>query len=162
MFARFHGRSERIRTSVCSAKNIVAYAARTEPSLFARCFSPAASRFICHRQRSSTQLLVPNWFGAARSRKFKALLSIIKNGKDESPYRFYGRSERIRTSGLLVPNQALYQAEPHPEICYLKSISQTKFFVKRSIQICDNCSFFFRHGTDNHTIRSYNAFFRRN
>ena len=26
----------------------------------------------------------------------------------------YGRSERIRTSGLLVPNQALYQAEPHP------------------------------------------------
>ena len=29
--------------------------------------------------------------------------------------QFYGRSERIRTSGLLVPNQALYQTEPHPE-----------------------------------------------
>ena len=27
----------------------------------------------------------------------------------------FGRSERIWTSGLLVPNQALYQTEPHPE-----------------------------------------------
>ena len=27
-----------------------------------------------------------------------------------------GRGERIRTSGLLVPNQALYQAEPRPEL----------------------------------------------
>ncbi len=26
-----------------------------------------------------------------------------------------GRGERIRTSGLLVPNQALYQAEPRPD-----------------------------------------------
>ena len=26
------------------------------------------------------------------------------------------RGERIRTSGLFVPNEALYQAEPHPEI----------------------------------------------
>ena len=26
----------------------------------------------------------------------------------------YGRSDWIRTSGLLVPNQALYQTEPHP------------------------------------------------
>ena len=26
-----------------------------------------------------------------------------------------GRGERIRTSGLLDPNQALYQAEPRPE-----------------------------------------------
>ena len=30
--------------------------------------------------------------------------------------RWIGRGERIRTSGLLVPNQALYQAEPRPEI----------------------------------------------
>jgi integrase len=29
-----------------------------------------------------------------------------------------GRGERIRTSGLLVPNQALYQAEPRPELFY--------------------------------------------
>ena len=27
---------------------------------------------------------------------------------------FFGRGERIRTSGLCVPNAALYQAEPHP------------------------------------------------
>lgn len=26
-----------------------------------------------------------------------------------------GRDERIRTSDLLVPNEALYQAEPHPD-----------------------------------------------
>jgi hypothetical protein len=29
--------------------------------------------------------------------------------------RYFGRGERIRTSGLLDPNQALYQAEPRPE-----------------------------------------------
>ena len=29
---------------------------------------------------------------------------------------FSGRSEVIRTPDLLVPNQALYQAEPHPDI----------------------------------------------
>ena len=29
--------------------------------------------------------------------------------------RGFGRGERIRTSGLLVPNQALYQAEPRPD-----------------------------------------------
>ena len=31
------------------------------------------------------------------------------------PRNFYGRSDWIRTSGLLVPNQALYQTEPHPD-----------------------------------------------
>ena len=29
--------------------------------------------------------------------------------------RWDGRGEWIRTTGLLVPNQALYQAEPRPE-----------------------------------------------
>jgi hypothetical protein len=28
-----------------------------------------------------------------------------------------GRGERIRTSGLYVPNVALYQAKLHPEFC---------------------------------------------
>ena len=28
---------------------------------------------------------------------------------------FFGRGERIRTSGLYVPNVALYQAKLHPE-----------------------------------------------
>ena len=35
-------------------------------------------------------------------------LQVLKTG------RINGRGERIRTSGLLVPNQALYQAEPRP------------------------------------------------
>ena len=30
--------------------------------------------------------------------------------------RINGRGEWIRTTGLLVPNQALYQAEPRPEL----------------------------------------------
>ena len=31
---------------------------------------------------------------------------------------FYsGRGDRIRTCGILVPNQALYQTEPHLDIC---------------------------------------------
>ena len=33
----------------------------------------------------------------------------------EKRLRINGRGEWIRTTGLLVPNQALYQAEPRPE-----------------------------------------------
>ena len=33
-------------------------------------------------------------------------------------YDFFGRGEWIRTTGLLVPNQALYQAEPRPESAF--------------------------------------------
>ena len=36
-----------------------------------------------------------------------------------------GRGERIRTSGLYVPNVALYQAKLHPDLYYLNPI-QTK------------------------------------
>jgi hypothetical protein len=32
-----------------------------------------------------------------------------------------GRGERIRTSGLCVPNAALYQAEPHPVPSFIKT-----------------------------------------
>ena len=28
---------------------------------------------------------------------------------------FYGRGDEIRTHDLFVPNEALYQAEPHPD-----------------------------------------------
>jgi hypothetical protein len=31
-----------------------------------------------------------------------------------------GRGERIRTSGLYVPNVALYQAKLHPDVCNRK------------------------------------------
>jgi hypothetical protein len=32
------------------------------------------------------------------------------------PKEMNGRGEWIRTTGLLVPNQALYQAEPRPDL----------------------------------------------
>ena len=41
-----------------------------------------------------------------------------------------GRGERIRTSGLLVPNQALYQAEPRPD----KVEELTFSIVQRGLQ----------------------------
>ena len=44
---------------------------------------------------------------------------VLKTGK------MNGRGERIRTSGLLVPNQALYQAEPRPDDLQF-SISERK------------------------------------
>lgn len=34
---------------------------------------------------------------------------------ESEPCSFFGRGERIRTSGLCVPNAALYRAEPHPD-----------------------------------------------
>jgi hypothetical protein len=45
-------------------------------------------------------------------------MTTVRFGGD--PERLYpndvkNRGERIRTSGLLVPNQALYQAEPRPD-----------------------------------------------
>ena len=33
----------------------------------------------------------------------------------------YGRGDEIRTHDLFVPNEALYQAEPHPEVLYYAS-----------------------------------------
>ncbi len=49
----------------------------------------------------------------AAGKPFAATRQRHVGGKIGGP--FYGRGERIRTSGLLVPNQALYQAEPRPE-----------------------------------------------
>ena len=49
----------------------------------------------------------------SKSSKFTYHFVHKKQGIMKCP-AFYGRSEKIRTSGLLVPNQALYQAEPHP------------------------------------------------
>ena len=45
---------------------------------------------------------------------------------------FSHRSDWIRTSGLLVPNQALYRTEPHPD--YHSSISQVLNFVNSRTQ----------------------------
>jgi hypothetical protein len=37
------------------------------------------------------------------------------------------RGERIRTSDLSVPNRALYQAEPRPEVVQESFLSQNEF-----------------------------------
>ena len=42
-------------------------------------------------------------------------------------YCYRHRSDWIRTSGLLVPNQALYRTEPHPDCLYI--ISQRRRIV---------------------------------
>jgi hypothetical protein len=34
-----------------------------------------------------------------------------------------GRGERVRTSGLYVPNVALYQAELHPDVVFDRGIA---------------------------------------
>ena len=48
----------------------------------------------------------------------KTLKQVPTNKKENTNILFFiGRSDWIRTSGLLVPNQALYLAEPHPVAC---------------------------------------------
>ena len=43
------------------------------------------------------------------------------------PLFLYGRSDKIRTCDLLVPNQALYQAEPHPVMSRRKRENRERF-----------------------------------
>ena len=56
--------------------------------------------------------------GAAASAPFSARRARprgLGNGRKGSRGRMNGRGERIRTSGLYVPNVALYQAKLHPD-----------------------------------------------
>ena len=65
-------------------------------------------------------------FASEKTYKEKALGLIediyeMKTGKEitkegELSLSFFGRSDRIRTCGLLVPNQAHYQTVPHPDL----------------------------------------------
>ena len=58
---------------------------------------------------------------------------------------FFGRSDRIRTCGLLVPNQAHYQAVPHPEMRFSKAkfiLPQPFRFVKCFLQKDTGCFIF--------------------
>ena len=72
------------------------------------------------------------WLETARGRRFKIYHSNQKTkGELIAPLWFFGRSDGIRTHGLLVPNQAHYQTVPHPDISDLDSISQMFGFVKR-------------------------------
>jgi hypothetical protein len=61
-----------------------------------------ASKLACGSISASNLIRVGKWVGC-----FSAHCSYV--------IEKIGRGERIRTSGLLVPNQALYQAEPRPD-----------------------------------------------
>jgi hypothetical protein len=41
--------------------------------------------------------------------------TVRRNAHSRIKNQIFGRGERIRTSGLYVPNVALYQAKLHPE-----------------------------------------------
>ena len=60
--------------------------------------------------------LGPESVRAQRSRRSALALWHKNRGHLLVPPCFYGRSDRIRTCGLLVPNQAHYQAVPHPDL----------------------------------------------
>ena len=63
---------------------------------------------------------------SVRLRDKTCLQSEVTNKKPTDPkgcgfcFDLNGRGERIRTSGLYVPNVALYQAKLHPEVSSLK------------------------------------------
>ena len=50
------------------------------------------------------------------------------NGSGSYPYED-GRDDRIRTCDLIVPNDALYQAEPHPDMDSI--VAMFLIFVKQ-------------------------------
>jgi hypothetical protein len=52
--------------------------------------------------------------------------------------RRIGRGERIRTSGLLVPNQALYQAEPRPENLSVAHSVSPSLFCHAAVPACSS------------------------
>ena len=66
----------------------------------------------------------------------------------------YGRSDWIRTSGLLVPNQALYQTEPHPATCF--SCTRTVYHMK--IYLSRDCRQFLHHFSFHRCIPSADVF----
>ena len=56
----------------------------------------------------------------------KTILNRTDRHSEQAISRKIGRGERIRTSGLYVPNVALYQAKLHPD-CSLQFIQSQKF-----------------------------------
>jgi hypothetical protein len=52
-----------------------------------------------------------------------------------------GRGERIRTSDLTVPNRALYQAEPRPDVFYRRSIpTDFRKLVPKASEPCNSAA----------------------
>src|SRR6266567_3169304 len=82
-----------------------------------------------------------------------------------TPGKIGGRGEWIRTTGLLVPNQALYQAEPRPEdsqynIPTRPAVVFHEFALMKNVLIeayesnCDCTVHSCRKGSDGNRIRS--------
>ena len=80
----------------------------------------------CHHYLSSLKVLAKEMQSANRQGKMKRKKFWKDAGNPETHRKtdFFGngRGERIRTSGLYVPNVALYQAKLHPEKKKRKSI----------------------------------------
>ena len=147
------GRSERIRTSGGPEKNMVASASRQVSSgcsLFFPCFDSlypttvgARLRSPCRAEPGPILSNPPFQVGFDVSYLYNIDVSLLFNKRQNAvPLDCIfvkktgfacGRSERIRTSGLLVPNQALYQTEPHPENYFTCGVYHT-FFGLSSIK----------------------------
>jgi hypothetical protein len=93
----------------CTAKILVIGAAQTGGYRMR-----ARRRAIGARGRVAGAGLAQIRTGNKKAQRVLGLMSLIH--KDNS-----GRGERIRTSGLYVPNVALYQAKLHPDLVLLDS-----------------------------------------
>ena len=56
----------------------------------------------------------------------------IKIAGRRKPICYFGRSEVIRTPDFFVPNEALYQTEPHPDINLLKLVG--RFSLRKNLR----------------------------
>ncbi len=79
-----------------------------------------------HRLRVQNDLN-QSWSNASKS------MTEMQNGRFKRPFYLgdCGRGERIRTSGLYVPNVALYLAKLHPDGGYAMNLRE-KSYVLRS------------------------------
>ena len=91
-----------IRVTICL------YNGRSERIDAARFYAPCPAGVLLKTKRRSAFWPSPNLFSVQ-------ILATIKKGTALGAI-FYGRGERIRTSGLFVPNEARYQAALHPDI----------------------------------------------
>ena len=74
-------------------------------------------------------------------RPFESRHSSKKSGDCGCSHRIFGRSVGIRTRGLLDPNQARYQASPHPEILII--IADSSLYVNQNYSVTAKNVFFF-------------------
>ncbi len=110
----FFGRSEVIRTPEGPPPSHGRLTPLLTPCRDTPCFGRRHFLKRLHRSLLTRSPLVPNWFVPQKGEGSKRRTEDRKTETDKPSLFFYGRSEVIRTPDLLVPNQALYQAEPHP------------------------------------------------